>query len=256
MKKILVVEDSSEAFHLVQVALGQLYEIHLVKNLREAYCLVAENAFDLVLLDLKLPDGDGFTFCSMLKSSDLLADLPIIFLSSSFAIADQVMGFSVGADDYMAKPFHPEELRSRVKVKLHRRELERERLSKLIAGNIELNTLFSRAWVHRGEEVIEVFFTSIEFRLIRYLMSRANQVVTRKDIFRYVWGDDVHVYDRSADTHISKIRKKLGDLAADTIESVHGSGYRFVSATSSRPSSLENYRKSLPRLTQETLRTH
>jgi two-component system phosphate regulon response regulator PhoB len=246
MQKILVVEDNCDSLHLIKAALKQVYELHPITSLGEALRSVGEQSFDLVLLDLNLPDGNGYTFCSLLQSSDSLVNLPIIFLSGSHTVADQVMGFSVGADDFVAKPFHPDELRCRIEVKLRRRLLEKTRRSRLMEGTVELNTSYSRCWVHGSEGIIEIFLTSIEFKLLRYLMSRVDEVVSRDEILSVVWGEGFCIYQRSADTHISKIRKKLGDPAAYAIESVHGSGYRFKSSPSATKSPLEIFRRSLP----------
>lgn len=205
MEKVLVIEDNSDCYSLIRRAMGDQVELHWARYLRDGYRALESEKFDIILLDLGLPDGDGFQFCSLLKTMDVFKDTPVIFISAKNEVIDRVMGFSVGADDYIGKPFHPDELRSRISTKLRRRRLEAIQASRIALGNLELDTDFNRAWIKEEGGTREIVFTSLEFKIIRYLMSRANEVVTRREIYDKVWGEGFHVYDRSADTHICQL---------------------------------------------------
>lgn len=226
MHNILLVEDSPETFHLVKLAIGQTAHLEWTKTLAHGFATVAKRDFDLILLDLMLPDGDGFRFCSMLQSDDRLKKIPVIFISAKSSVADKVMGFSVGGEDYVTKPFEPVELRARIEARLRKKERERNEQDYLRLGDIEINRVTQR--VHAFENGVEkqIELTPIEFKLLIFLGRKPNHVFTREEVLNSVWGDNVYVYSRSVDTHVSKLRKKLGEHS-HYIQSVHGSGYRF-----------------------------
>jgi len=223
---ILLVEDSPETFHLVKLAIGQSAHLEWAKTLSEGYGAIEKKDFDLILLDLMLPDGDGFRFCSLLQANDRLKKTPVVFLSAKSAVADKVMGFSVGGEDYITKPFEPIELKARIEARLRKKDRERNEQDYLRLGDIEINRVTQR--VHAFESGIEkqIELTPIEFKLLIFLSRKPNHVFSREEVLNSVWGTQVFVYSRSVDTHVSKLRKKLGEHS-HYIQSVHGSGYRF-----------------------------
>ncbi len=226
MHKILLVEDSVDAYNLVKRALGTA-QLEWAKSLAEATRLLQTKQYDLILLDIMLPDGDGYRLCSVLQTNDQLNNCPVIFLTAKNSTLDKVMGFSVGADDFISKPFDPLELKARVDAKLRKRERDMIESDMIRVGDIEINRNTQRVSINQNGTSENIDLTPIEFKLLVMLSKEPNTVHTRDQILNHVWGESIHVYGRSVDTHISKLRKKLGPKA-DYIESVHGSGYRFA----------------------------
>lgn len=227
MSRLLIVEDSVESFELARRALGTSSHIEWAKSIAEANRALDRHTFDLVLLDISLPDGDGLGLCSLMQTHAELRNLPVIFLSGRNSIADRVMGFSVGADDFICKPFEPLELKARVEAKLRRHSREMARAKVLHAGDLEINKDTQRvSFQSRVGDSVELDLTPIEFKILLYLANRISHVFSREDVMSAVWGANVYVYPRNVDTHVSKLRKKLGPKAS-YIQSVHGSGYRF-----------------------------
>ena len=226
MNNILLVEDSIETYHLVKLALGQTAHLEWCKTLSEAFASIQKKMYDLVLLDLMLPDGEGYRLCSMMQTDDQLKKIPVIFLSAKTSVADKIMGFSVGGEDYVTKPFEPIELKARIESRLRRITRERSENDFMRLGEIEINRVTQRVHVFSGGTESQIELTPIEFKLLLFLARKPNHVFTREEVLNAVWGQNIFVYARSVDTHISKLRKKLGDHAR-YIQSVHGSGYRF-----------------------------
>ena len=226
MHKILLVEDNVDAYNLVKRALGSS-QLEWAKSLAEATRLLQTKQYDLILLDIMLPDGDGYRLCSVLQTNDQLNNCPVIFLTAKNSTLDKVMGFSVGADDFISKPFDPLELKARVDAKLRKRERDMIESDMIRVGDIEINRNTQRVSINQNGTSENIDLTPIEFKLLVMLSKEPNTVHTRDQILNHVWGESIHVYGRSVDTHISKLRKKLGPKA-DYIESVHGSGYRFA----------------------------
>lgn len=227
MKNVLLVEDSPEIFHLVRRALGATVQLEWGKSLREAKSLLQSRVFDLILLDIVLPDGEGYEICSLLRSEEHWARIPVIFLTAKNSVSDKVMGFSIGGDDFIVKPFDLMELKARVESKLRRLELERSQSEIARFGEIEINKATQKVLLHKGSSSSEVELTPIEYKMLLFLSREPGKVFGREEILNAVWGETIHVYNRSVDTHISKLRKKLA-THADYVESVHGIGYRFV----------------------------
>jgi DNA-binding response OmpR family regulator len=225
--KILVVEDSADSFQLVKRALGPSYSLECAPSLADGVRMLNKNSYDLVLMDVMLPDGDGFGLCSILQSNDDLRNIPIIFLTAKNSVSDKVLGFQVGAEDFISKPFDPLELRARVEAKLRKKEREKHDSDIIRAGDLEINKSTQHVTVHENGNARRLDLTQIEFKLLVFLAKEPNVVFSRDEILNAVWGQSIHIYSRSVDTHVSKLRKKLGSF--DTcIESVHGTGYRFV----------------------------
>lgn len=227
MHSVLLVEDSSDAFHLVKRALGSSIQLEWAKSLSEASRNLQKKVFDLILLDVMLPDGDGYRLCSILQTDDHLKNVPVIFLTAKNSVSDKVLGFSVGADDFVSKPFDALELKARIDARLRKRDREKVESDMLRLGDIEINKSTQKVLVFENGKAIDIDLTPIEFKLLLFLSKELNKVYSRDEILNSVWGESIHVYSRSVDTHISKLRKKLG-AKSDYIESVHGSGYRFV----------------------------
>lgn len=227
MGKILIVEDSMESFELARRALGTSSQVDWVKSIQEATKSLDNRSYDLVLLDIGLPDGDGFHLCSLMQTHQDLKNVAVIFLSARSSVPDKIMGFSVGADDFLAKPFDPVELKARVDAKLRRRDRDKAQAQVIHAGDLEINKDSQRVtYLSEAGATVDLDLTPIEFKILLHLANRADHVHSRDEVLTAVWGEGVFVYARCVDTHVSKLRKKMGTKSS-YIQSVHGCGYRF-----------------------------
>jgi len=178
---------------------------------------------DLVLLDVMLPDTDGFAICRGMRADRALAAIPVIMLTARAEEADRVLGLELGADDYVVKPFSPKELAARVKAVLRRSSPEagRSRIEVTEGLLIDTDTLEATLQGKRLE------LTQAEFRILHLLATRIGWVFSREKILDYLWGDEKNVTDRSVDVHVKHLRDKLG-LAGKIIANVRGVGYKIV----------------------------
>jgi two-component system phosphate regulon response regulator PhoB/two-component system alkaline phosphatase synthesis response regulator PhoP len=179
---------------------------------------------DLIVLDLMLPDTDGFEICKYLKKKDEFALIPIIMLTARTEEVDKVVGLELGADDYVTKPFSTKELVARVKAVLRRQE------KKTATGKIEIGDTVVID-LEKYEVTVDgnkVELTPTEFRILRLLSSKKGRVFTRSQILDHLWGQDKAVVsDRTVDVHIKNLREKLGE-AAQFVRNVRGVGYKLV----------------------------
>lgn len=224
MSKILLVEDSKEIYQMVLQSVAQLADIVWAKSITEANNLLKGNTFNLFILDVELPDGNGFDFCSTLQASH--SQIPVFFLTSHSNLSEKVMGFTAGADDYITKPFSPLELRARLESRLRKVKQQTAQSDQYIWQEIKINKARQEVFIMEKGEFTKVELTSLEFKLLLYFAQRPGEVIERDKILNDIWGQDIHVYQRSVDTHVSKLRKKLGDVSG-ILGSVHGSGYKF-----------------------------
>jgi DNA-binding response OmpR family regulator len=227
--KILVIEDCTESYQLVCRALGNSYVLQRASNMAEATRHINKNRYDLILSDVMLPDGDGFKLCSLLQTHDEVRMTPVIFLTSKNAVSDKVLGFQVGGDDFITKPFDPLELKARIDAKIRKREREKQEANLIRIDDLEINKDEQRVSIVANGQSTEIDLTPIEFKILLQLAHEPNTVFSRDDILNVVWGENIHVYSRSVDTHVSKLRKKLMGKSS-LIESVHGTGYRLISS--------------------------
>jgi two-component system phosphate regulon response regulator PhoB/two-component system alkaline phosphatase synthesis response regulator PhoP len=179
---------------------------------------------DLVVLDLMLPDADGFEICKYMKRKKNLLNVPIVMLTARSEESDTVLGLELGADDYIRKPFSPNELIARVKTVLRRVEShwETETSTKICVGNITIDT--DKHEVVVGSKKVEL--TSAEFRILQLLASEKGRVFSRNRILDHLWGNEKIVVDRTIDVHIRHLRSKIGS-ASKLIRNVHGVGYKL-----------------------------
>jgi two-component system phosphate regulon response regulator PhoB len=179
---------------------------------------------DLVLLDLMLPDITGNEVCRQLRSDEALRRIPVIMLTAKDAEIDRVVGFEVGADDYVTKPFSVRELLLRVRAVLRRAsESPAPSASKLVDfGRLRLSPDAHQLWVD-GQEIV---LTALEFRLLTTLLERRGRVQTRTTLLEDVWGIHADITTRTVDTHVKRLREKLG-AAGDYVETIRGVGYRL-----------------------------
>jgi DNA-binding response OmpR family regulator len=227
LARVLVVEDERELSALVRQELrhaGQ--EVEAAFDGPSGVSAVERFEPDLIVLDVMLPGFDGLV---VLRRVRVKRATPILMLTARATELDKVLGLELGADDYLTKPFSMRELLARVSAILRRVELIRSRSeSTLEAERIEAPGLMIDLASHEVfVDTAPVGFTATEFRLLRLLAGNPGRVFSREYLLEEVWGGDVTVFDRTVDSHIQRVRKKLGPKAGEMIETVWGVGYRF-----------------------------
>jgi two-component system phosphate regulon response regulator PhoB len=222
--RILVVDDEPDLLELVRFNLSQAgFQVDTALSGREALEQLKAAPPDLLVLDLMLPDVSGNDICRQIRSDSALADLPIVMLTAKSEEVDRVVGFELGADDYVPKPFSPRELTLRVRAVLRRRASAPAPGHTIEHGCLRVDPERHRCFV----EGQEIELTAKEFRLLSTLMARPGRVMTRERLLDEVWGSEITVTSRTIDTHLKRLREKLG-AAGDLIETVRGVGYRFA----------------------------
>ena len=221
-KKILVVEDEEKISDLVKAYLEKEgFSVKVASTGQEAISSVKEG-FDLIILDLMLPDMNGEDICETIRED---SDIPIIMLTAKSEEEDRVKGLGIGADDYVVKPFSPRELVARVKALLRRVQGKKEK-SSFNSGNLVIDSSRYEVVKH-GEAIV---LTSTEFKLLQCLANSPGQVFSRLQLVNVILGYDFEGYDRTIDAHIKNIRHKIEDDPKESqyIKTVYGVGYRFI----------------------------
>ncbi len=238
--RILVVEDDSDVALLLAYNLeAEGYVVECVERGDEAELRLAEALPDLALLDWTLPGLSGLEICRRLRARENTRTLPVIMVTAHSEEAERVRGLSIGADDYVVKPFSVPELMARVAALL-RRTCPKRVTDRLSAGDLSLDRNARR--VTRGER--EIHLGAIEFRLLEYLLERPGRVFTRAELLDGVWGHAAEIDERSVDVRVGQLRKALSKgRERDPIRTVRGAGYAFdetfgkASAATKRPES-------------------
>ena len=224
MIKILMIEDDSTIAFGVKYALEQEgIKIDISKDLESGRFNVNENTYDLILLDVMLPDGNGYDFCKEIRK---INNTPIIFLTACDDEVNVVMGLDLGGDDYITKPFRVRELISRIKAVVRRNKGEDKSKKVLKYGDLSIHTLEAR--VFKGSE--EVFLTSVEYKLLLILIQNENIVLSRNQILEKLW--DVtydFINDNTLTVYIKRLREKIEDDSSNPhhIITVRGIGYKW-----------------------------
>jgi two-component system phosphate regulon response regulator PhoB len=221
---VLIVDDERDILSLLDFNLRQAgFETLLASSAEEALAHVRRRVPDLVVLDLMLPDLPGTEVCRRLKSSERTAQVPVVMLTAKGEEVDRVVGFELGADDYVVKPFSVRELVLRLQAVLRRAAAGPAATPTERVGPLRIDLEAHRAFV--GDE--EVPLTPLEFRLLATLMARAGRVQTREQLLGDVWEMSPELETRTVDTHVKRLREKLGS-ARELVETVRGVGYRLV----------------------------
>ena len=216
MQKILIIEDEPAILLGLKDELSQQYQTFTAADGKAGMDLALKENPNLVLLDLVLPDIDGFDLCQQFKEKGI--DSAIIMLTARDQVVDKVKGLELGADDYITKPFSLEELKARIMAVLRRKELAPAEEYKDAVLDID----FKRYKASRKKRAIKL--SSLEFKLLRFLISRKGEIVSRQELLEQVWGYQVIPSTRTVDVHILTLRKKIG---RGYITTLHGEGYRF-----------------------------
>ncbi|MDI6878336.1 MULTISPECIES: response regulator transcription factor [Desulfosporosinus] len=221
--RILVADDDERIREIVRLYLeAEGYEIEESENGNRALEKVRNGAFDLVILDLMMPGLDGWTVCKILRKE---TQIPIIMLTAKGEENDRVLGFDLGADDYVVKPFSPRELSARVKAVLRRLEGEQTKEHLITYPGFTINQITREVIV----EGTEAKLTTKEFDLLLVLAKNPNRIFTRDQLLNTVWEYDYCGDSRTVDTHINRLRSKFESQVgfSDFIQTVRGVGYRF-----------------------------
>lgn len=217
---ILIVEDEIKLAQLLSEYLqGAGYDYHLIHHGDEVMDWLSENQATLILLDIMLPGADGISLCKKIRSA---SSVPIIIQSARVDEIDRLLGLELGADDYICKPFSPKEVVARVKAVLRRANYQsHEQLEKIIKlDDKRLKVLYQNQ---------ELELTAVEFELLKILYEHPGQIFSREQLIQSIYRDHRVVSDRTVDSHIKKLRKKLAQLSTEYefIYSVYGAGYKF-----------------------------
>lgn len=227
--KLLLVEDDKDINQLICLNLESLdYNVTSVADGAEGFELAKTQPFDLIVLDIMLPNMDGLTVCKRLRQEKIFT--PILMLTARNTEADRVIGLEVGADDYLTKPFSILELRARVKAMLRRMQFNHNTQ----AVNTETSDVFGDLVIDRNKRTVvlagdEVHLTAKEFDLLLYLASSPGRVYSRNDLLDSVWGYKHSGYEHTVNSHINRLRSKLEKDPANPIYvlTVWGVGYKF-----------------------------
>lgn len=219
--RILVTDDDDHLREVVRYALAREgFEVWEARDGEEAFAQIERELPDLVVLDVNMPRLDGFSLCRRLRDTH---DVPILFLSSRTDEVDRVLGFELGGDDYVTKPFSTRELVGRVKARLRRHRAAAEPEPELRWGRLRLSVSRHRAWVDEHE----LSLTATEHRMLAALMQHPDRVLSRDQLAARAYPDGRQVSERTVDSHVRRIRAKLRPHAPEAIETVHGIGFRL-----------------------------
>lgn len=225
MTKILLVEDDGQiASYLGELLRAEGFDTQIAGSKKEASECLLIQAFDLVLLDVSLPDGNGFSVCAEIKRE---YEIPVIFLTASGDEYSVVAGLDMGADDYIAKPFRPRELISRIRSVLRRCKKEQRILS---CGDLKVNV--SSATVTKGEK--ELFLSALEYRLLLILLQNKGQILTRNQLLEEIWdASGEYVNDNTLSVYMKRLREKIEEnpQSPRLLHTIRGIGYRMENRT-------------------------
>ena len=222
---ILVIEDEPDIRRNLEYNLGREgFKASSVGSLDEANEKLKSKKFDLILLDLMLPDGSGLDLCKKIKSNSETEATPIIILTAKDDEVDKVVGFELGADDYVTKPFSVRELILRIKAILKRSDTKTKEVVEVERQFGDLKIDVDSHEVHVDSQLIEL--TALEFRLLKELVDKRGRVQSRDQLLSEVWGYNAEVTTRTVDTHIKRLREKLGSMGK-YVQTIRGVGYKF-----------------------------
>ncbi len=217
---LLMIEDEPQIREIVRTyAEKEQYNVYEAGTGAEAFELLDERAYQMVILDVMLPDTDGWTILRKIRAK---WDVPVIMLTARAEEEDKLFGFDLGADDYMTKPFSAKELMARIKTVLKRNNTVTSG-EVIHIGDIQINTSFHQVMIHGSE----IEMTPLEYDLLTFFVNNRNIAMNRTQILDGVWGYDYFGDERTVDTHVKRLRQKLGE-EGKCIKTVRGLGYRLV----------------------------
>jgi len=222
--KILLVDDEKDIVEFLGYNLIQEgFDVIQAYNGKEALVMMEQNP-DLVILDVLMPQMDGYKVCKQLRENPRYKEIPVIFLTAKGGENEEIRGLNLGADDFIQKPISPKKLIARVKSNLRRYESKRKQVRNDIIsiGPLTINREKYTVTLE-GENLV---LPKKEFEILAYLADNPGKVFSRENILNDIWGDNIYVVERTIDVHVRKIREKFGDHS-ELIETIKGVGYRF-----------------------------
>ena len=225
--KILVVDDEKDIVDILKYNLERENEFEVIPayNGKDALELAA-NIPGLIILDIMMPELNGYEVCKKLKSNPETSGIPVIFLTAKENEIDEIIGLEIGADDYISKPISPRKVIARIKSVIRRTSIDSEKLfksdQKITFQNLEIDSQSHSVKIDQKD----IFFPKKEFQLLHFLISNRGRVYSREILLNQLWGENIYVVDRTVDVHVAKVREKLGEYS-DYIETIKGLGYRF-----------------------------
>lgn len=224
--KILIVEDEPDIRDTLNYNFDKEgFKVLSSPNGKSALKLLEKHDPDIVILDLMLPDISGLDLCRQIKNDKKLSNTSIIMLTAKSEEVDRIVGFELGADDYVTKPFSVRELILRVKVLMKKHTSSEDTDKSITLGSIHMNLDAHEVQINKED----ITLTALEFKLLKHLLLRKGRVQTRDQLLGDVWGYSSEVTTRTVDTHIKRLREKLG-VVADYIQTIRGVGYKFTNA--------------------------
>jgi DNA-binding response OmpR family regulator len=228
-KRIAIVEDEAELAALIEYNLVRHgYQSEILTGARETLKMLEQSRPDLILLDVMLPEIDGFELCRQIRQSSTLARTPVLFLTARSDEVDRVLGLEIGGDDYMTKPFSPRELIARVKAHLRREELDAGAATQEL-GPFRLDRTGRRGLLGGGGLGV----TSTEFNLLEFFLMHPGRAYSRDQLLAAVWGSQNFVTPRTVDVHVRRLREQIEEQPDNPrhLTTVRGFGYRFEEAS-------------------------
>ena len=226
MKKILLVDDEEDILEFLKYNLEQEnFEVLASTNGKDALKKISQKP-DLIVLDIMMPEMDGFELYELIQKDKKSQDIPIIFLTAKSGETDEIKGLNLGASDYIQKPISPKKLIARIRSNLRKLSTDEKKKQEpeLKIGPLAIDVDKFIVKIEGKQK----FFPRKEFQLLHYLASYPGKVLNRDTLLKEIWGNDVYVIDRTIDVHIRKIREKLGKHSK-LVETIKGIGYRFKS---------------------------
>ncbi len=222
--KILIVDDEKNIVELIKFHLKkESYRVIEAYKGKDALELFKKEKPDLIILDLMLPDMGGFEICKLIRKE---SKVPIIMLTAKGEEVDKILGFELGADDYLTKPFSPRELLARIKAVLKRSRMSPSEANEMSTGSFKINIVTRE--IYKGDKLLEL--KPKEFDLLKLFLSNPGRVFSRQYLLEQIWGYDYLGDTRTVDVHVRRLRQKIEDNPDNPfyIRTVHGVGYKFV----------------------------
>lgn len=221
---ILVIEDEPDIRKTLEYNISREgHKVLTAGSIHDAEKILQSQSLSLVLLDLMLPDGSGLDFCRKLKTNSKTESIPVIILTAKDDEVDKVVGFELGADDYVTKPFSVRELILRIKAVLKRGEVKKDIVEvERQFGDLKIDIESHEVYV----DEIQIELTALEFKLLNQLVETRGRVQSRDQLLTEVWGYSAEVTTRTVDTHIKRLRNKLGSMGK-YVQTIRGVGYKF-----------------------------
>ncbi|MBN1622029.1 MAG: response regulator transcription factor [Endomicrobiales bacterium] len=221
---IVILEDEVDIADLVSIHLKKSgFKVELYDNSKSFFKSIAKKRPDLIILDIMLPDMDGYEVCKELKKNDAYSSIPIIMLTAKGEEIDKILGLELGADDYVTKPFSPKELVARVKAVLRRGVVKQNTKKVSIGNDVQIDSDKFSVTV-KGKKID---LTTTEFKILELFAINKGKVFTREQILDHLWGQEKAVIDRTIDVHIRHLREKMGDSVSKLIKNIRGVGYKL-----------------------------